>query len=75
MLGSVPSCVSGLVAPVHFGLPVAAYKSRPQEGPYMWMRLVEGGGSSSGRADLEDGKGRLKGSSAGKAVFEDERGM
>ena len=30
--------------------------------------------SSSGRADLEEEKGRLKGSSAGKAVFEDERG-
>ena len=29
---------------------------------------------SSGRADLEEGKGRLKGSSAGRAVFEEERG-
>lgn len=28
--------------------------------------------SSSGRADLEEGKDRLKGSSSGKAVFEDE---
>ena len=30
--------------------------------------------SSSGRSVLEEGKGRLKGSSAGKAVFEDEIG-
>ena len=31
--------------------------------------------SSSGRADLEEEKGRLKGSSAGKAVYEDEGGQ